>query len=384
MRKLYFAIYPSKEGSITEEWEQCLDGILGSVSSEHTVVKINVFADLPDFMTLLDFREKIMRSVSENFRDCCPAFNLTIHPPEKPWKIAVEVSAISGRSVKCISRRFREIPYVVIESDSSKEIWSAGISSYKFPDDTFMAATDAFNMMVDLLAAENMSLNNIVRQWNYIGNILSIEGGSQNYQVFNEVRKDFYSRFRESGNYPAATGVGMKSGNVILDFRALDLKDPSAIVPVNNPDQINAYEYGQDVLKESLITKGSVKHPPKFERALITRTSNVVHMHISGTASIIGQETVGRDNIEQQTLTTIRNIHKLTEIEHVNKLFHNESFSHVSFSLIRVYIKSMKDLKVVRQICNEHFPGIPALFIEADICRDDLLMEIEAEVELNQ
>jgi hypothetical protein len=44
----------------------------------------------------------------------------------------------------------------------------------------------------------------------------------------------------------------------------------------------------------------------------------------------------------------------------------------------------MKDLKVVRQICNEHFPGIPALFIEADICRDDLLMEIEAEVELNQ
>lgn len=384
MRKLYFAICPSKVGSMTEEWEQCLDKVLTSVSSEHTVIKLNVFADLPDFMALLYFREKIMRSVSENFRDCCPAFNLTIHPPEKPWKIAVEVTAITGRSAKCISRRSGEIPYVVIESDSSKEIWSAGISSYKFPDDTFMAATDAFNMTVDLLAAENMSLNNIVRQWNYIGNILSIEGGSQNYQVFNEVRNDFYSRFRKCRSYPAATGVGMKSGNVILDFCALDVMDPSAVVPVNNPDQINAYEYGQDVLRESLIKEGSVKHPPKFERALITRTSNAVHMHISGTASIIGQETVGRDNMEQQTLTTIRNIHKLTEIGHVKKLLHEESISSASFSLIRVYIKSMKDLKVVRQICNENFPGIPALYIEADICRDNLMMEIEAEVELYQ
>jgi len=384
MRKFYFVFYPSIQGSLTEEWEQCQKQIRTTVSSEYTAIKLNIFADLPDFNTLLSFREVIVNSVFENSGNNYPAVNITIHPPEKPWKTAVEVTALLNGSAEIRSKRYENTPYVVIESDTFKEVWSAGISSYKYPGDTYKAATDSFTMMVNILGIENMSLNNIVRQWNYIGNILSTEGGSQNYQIFNEVRNDFYSRYRNVKGYPAATGVGMKSGNVALDFCALDLKGSTGIVAVNNPDQINAYDYGQEVLKGFLVREHSVKHPPKFERALIIKTGKDLHLHISGTASIIGQETIGRDDIEQQTLVTIRNLHNLTEKGYINQLLHKTSISDQRYSLIRVYIKSQKDFKTVRQICDQYFPGIPALYVEADICRDDLLMEIEAEVELNQ
>jgi len=384
MRKFYFVFYPSIQGSLTEEWEQCQKQIRTTVSSEYTAIKLNIFADLPDFNTLLSFREVIVNSVFENSGNNYPAVNITIHPPEKPWKTAVEVTALLNGSAEIRSKRYENTPYVVIESDTFKEVWSAGVSSYKYPGDTYKAATDSFTMMVNILGIENMSLNNIVRQWNYIGNILSTEGGSQNYQIFNEVRNDFYSRYRNVKGYPAATGVGMKSGNVALDFCALDLKGSTGIVAVNNPDQINAYDYGQEVLKGFLVREHSVKHPPKFERALIIKTGKDLHLHISGTASIIGQETIGRDDIEQQTLVTIRNLHNLTEKGYINQLLHKTSISDQRYSLIRVYIKSQKDFKTVMQICDQYFPGIPALYVEADICRDDLLMEIEAEVELNQ
>jgi hypothetical protein len=384
MRKFYFVFCPSIQGSLTEEWEQCLKQIRTAVSSEYTAIKLNVFADLPDFSTFLLFREVIIQSVSENFGNIYPAINITIHPPEKPWKIAVELTALLNGSVEIISKSYDGVPYIVIESDAFKEVWSAGVSSYKYPGDTFKAANDSFAMMVNILAIENMTLNNIVRQWNYIGNILSTEGGSQNYQIFNEVRNDFYSRYRNVKGYPAATGVGMKSGNVALDFCALDLKGSPGIVAVNNPDQINAYDYGQEVLKGFLVREQSEKHPPKFERALIIKTGKDLHLHISGTASIIGQETIGRDDIEQQTLVTIRNLFNLTDKGYISSLLNNVSISDEKYSLIRVYIKSQKDFKIVREICDQHFRGIPALYIEADICRDDLLMEIEAEVELNQ
>ncbi len=75
--------------------------------------------------------------------------------------------------------------------------------------------------MNEILASEGMSMDDLVRQWNYIGNILETKNNCQNYQLFNEVRNDYYTRFRKVKSYPAATGVGMMHGGVILDFCAL-------------------------------------------------------------------------------------------------------------------------------------------------------------------
>jgi hypothetical protein len=151
--------------------------------------------------------------------------------------------------------------------------------------------------------------------------------------------------------YPAATGVGMKYGGVILDFCAVELSESLKIRAVENPNQINAYNYGQQVLMGLKDKDKATKHAPQFERALLVANNHDAYLHI-------------------------------TETERINKLISGPVISGEKYSLFRIYIKKQSDFRIVHQIFNDQFPRIPAIYVEADICRDDLLMEIEAEVEL--
>jgi len=383
MHKYYFVYYPKSEGSITEEWRQCSKQIENTILLKYAAVKLNVFTDLPDYDTLLALRGTILKSVQDLFGSACPALNISVHPPERPWKIGVETTCVSADSVKLTGKKYKDIPYLILESASSTELWAGGVSSYRHPDNTLYAAGEAFEMMIGILESEHFSLNHLVRQWNYIGNILAVRDGFQNYQIFNEVRNDYYSRYRTVKGFPAATGVGMKFGDVILDFCAIRSDDSFKITPIDNPDQVNAYDYGQQVLKGVSEKDRSVKHPPKFERALLIENRSRSYIHISGTAAIIGQETAGVNDIEKQTLITIGNIRNLIDTDRISKLLPGQSLLYGKFSMVRVYIKSQSDFNTVRQICKRNFQGVPAIYLEADICRDDLLMEIEAEVDLN-
>jgi enamine deaminase RidA (YjgF/YER057c/UK114 family) len=380
MPKSYFIYYPLTAGSVEEEWKQCLKQIEETRSTGFTLVKLNIFIDQPDFEAFLKTRLSVSKSVLDTFGGNCPALNISIHPPEKPFKVAVEAAFISSDSIKVTGKSFLSIPYIVLESENGKEIWAGGVSSYLFPDDIKKAAEKAFDLMVAILDEEQMSLNHLVRQWNYIGNILSMKKGYQNYQIFNEVRSDYYHRFRTIKGYPAATGVGMKHGGVILDFCAVQANPAIIIKPIDNPNQVNAYNYGQQVLK-GLTDKTKAKNPPQFERALLLANSKYSTLFISGTASIIGQETIGKEDVEEQTIVTIENIKKLTNTERIGQLMSSQLLYREKISLLRVYIKRQNDFSIAKQIIGSHFPQTPAIFIEADICRDDLLIEIEAEVE---
>ena len=380
MLKNYFAYLPSEQGSVENEWEQCLEQIVQNLSPGCKLLKINVFADLPGFSSLLEFRSKIRKSIIDSFGDQCPAFNITINPPEKPWKVSVEAVSVKSGSIEVSYKFFKSIPYIIINSPSVKELWAGGVSSFLYPDDTKKSAEEAFNLMVDLLAEEKMSLNDLVRQWNYIGDILNVQEGVQNYQIFNEVRNEYYHRCRNIPGYPAATAIGMKHGGVILDFCSLKSEGIVKTIPVNNPDQVNAYEYDQQVLKGIEGTGKMMKHPPQFERALLLTSVNSSILYISGTASILGQETIGHNDIKAQTIVTLKNINKLTDKERISQITGYGKLSSFDYISLRVYVKNQKDFPVVRSICKEYFPTVPTSFIEADICRDDLLVEIEAEL----
>jgi enamine deaminase RidA (YjgF/YER057c/UK114 family) len=382
MLKRYFIYLPSVPGSLDEEWEQCRKQIIETWSAGNRPLKLNIFVDQPDFETFLNTRKSISKSVFDTFGVNCPALNITIQPPEKPFKVAVEAAFIISNSVKVTGKSFHSIPYIVLESETGKEIWAGGVSSYLYPDDTKIAAENAFDLMGAILDGEQMSLNHLVRQWNYIGNILTIEEGFQNYQIFNEVRSDYYHRFRTIHGYPAATGVGIKHGGVILDFCAVKPEESVIIKPINNPNQVNAYNYGQQVLK-GFTDKGRSKNPPQFERALLLVNRQYSTLFISGTASIIGQETIGIENIEKQTVVTIENISKLADSKRIGQMTGNTYVDAGKLILLRVYIKNQEDFAKIKSICNKHFQGVPTLYIEADICRDNLLVEIEAEFLIN-
>jgi hypothetical protein len=383
MIKEYCIYQPSVQGSIEEEWTQCLDKIRIKQVEGNRPVKLNVFTAITERDQYLIVREKIISSVVETFRDLVPAISVTVHPPEKKWKVTVEALFVIHSTKDITTKFYNSIPYIVIETEWGKEVWGAGLGSGFFSADTREAAENAFDLAVALLQEEDMTLNNIIRQWNYIGNILTIREGLQNYQVFNEVRSEYYNRYRTVTGYPAATGIGQKSDSVIIDFCAVKPDESVRIRGLSNPNQVNAYEYGQQVLKGTKDSGKEKKQPPQFERALIMACKGTAVLYISGTASIKGQVTIGKDNANQQTLVTIENIRKLTDADRVCQGVPEGTRYSMKFGLLRVYIRHQEDFGIVRAICSEHFPSIPAVYIEADVCRNDLLTEIEAEVHLN-
>ena len=58
--------------------------------------------------------------------------------------------------------------------------------------------------------------------------------------------------------YPAATGIGMTAGGVVIDFLAA-VNDQ--VWPVKNPVQVDAYKYSNEVLANN-------KFSDKFKRLL--------------------------------------------------------------------------------------------------------------------
>ncbi|HRX12977.1 MAG TPA: hypothetical protein P5210_15045, partial [Draconibacterium sp.] len=196
----------------------------------------------------------------------------------------------------------------------------------------------------------------------------------QHYQEFNNARSAIYGTLFNEKGYPAATGIGMKCGGIIIEFLAVQSNNIKS-EPINNPSQIAAHTYSKNVLagEECLL-----KTTPKFERARYLELFGKKLIFISGTASIIGERTVGVGNPAEQTEITINNIKQLYSKEILNQLSTetlNPKYGHA-----RVYIKNRKDFPVIKRTFKSHFGKLPVVYIIADICRNDLLVEIEGKV----
>jgi len=120
--------------------------------------------------------------------------------------------------------------------------------------------------------------------------------------------------------------------------------------------------------------------PPQFERAKLIILNNAARLIISGTASIIGEETVGIGDVEEQTRVTIKNIQILSDPETLKDQCSEIKVIPQTYSYVRVYVKYKEDISKVRKICFEAYGNVPTTYVVADICRDNLLVEIETEL----
>ncbi len=372
----YYLIYlPEIEGSVESEWRQCLQKIKGEKRPGMRLAKLNVFINAQDYDHYISLNEYISNSLFESFGNQCPAFGITVHPPERPWSVVVEAGYMKQVSYDVETKMWNSIPYVVRSGGDKKELLAYGLGTGLFPDDTYSAGNEVFEQMKGILENEEMSFDNLVRQWNFIGNILSINNDVQNYQAFNELRNDKYSRYRKVRGYPAATGIGMKMDGVKVDFYAVKSTSQGTAIPIENPDQLNPYAYEQKVLKGNVLKGKKGKQPPQFERAVLSGNN----LFISGTASIIGQDTIGIGDVEKQTAVTLENIMKLYNSNKIPGKEGDMIKNAMELIILRVYVRYQDDFRKVKSVCEKYFPGATAVFIEADICRDDLLVEIEAE-----
>jgi enamine deaminase RidA (YjgF/YER057c/UK114 family) len=277
------------------------------------------------------------------------------------------------------------IHYTVVETRYCKELYAGGITA-KMPDRPFVEQVEkTYGLLKIILKKEALSFSDIVRQWNYVEQILSIhdENGNhiQNYQVLNDVRSAFYSEADFINGYPAATGIGMNAGGLVLEVYGVKPKEKVSIIPLKNPKQIDAYHYSDVVLVGDAIEKQHQKTTPKFERAKYISINDVSTIFISGTAAIQDEKTIGETNTGLQTKVTLENMASLISQQNLTGKGIVTSEKQFAYSFVRVYIKNKSDIGSVEVICKSYFGNIPIHYLIADVCRDNLLLEIEGVVE---
>jgi chorismate lyase / 3-hydroxybenzoate synthase len=266
-------------------------------------------------------------------------------------------SAESCRSGESAGIRFRvddKVLYGVIDVEEAAYRGS--------PLPLQQAAEDAYRRIFALLDRE--SFPHLWRAWNYLADINVERDGLERYRQFNIGRHDAFvvSGRLAQGNVPAACALGTTRGPLTIAFMA----GRTAPTPIENPRQVSAYNYPSHYGPRS----------PTFSRAAFAQVPGQELLFISGTASIVGHQTLHVGDVAGQTRETLANIAAL--LEAANGRTRTTPYTMTELSL-RAYIRHAGDYPSVQAIVEEQVGAdAPVVYVQADICRHDLLVEIEA------
>ena len=204
----------------------------------------------------------------------------------------------------------------------------------------------------------------LFRFWNYITDINTHSFGLERYHQFNLGRQDaFLAHGRDVvGNVPAACALCLAQGPLTIAFLA------GRVAPLNieNPRQTSAYQYPQQYGPRS----------PTFSRASLVRLGQDEVLFVSGTASVVGHATLHPADVVAQTRETMTNIEAV--LAEANRLAGQPGFDLASLCY-KVYVRHPADLAQIRAELAHWVGGaLKAVYLQADVCRQDLLLEIEA------
>lgn len=377
----YHIFSPDRPGTFGAQWEQCLlqyQTWLADNPSQKPFI-VSVFVDAVNASEFEEFENQIKG-------DCIVwevPFAVVSQSPEKPALVIIEAGFVDTRHFTVSYGQSQGIAFCKVSNAIYNEYWVAGVRGNAVPG-LVASAENAFRQLHSLLSDLKLSFNQIVRQWNSIEKIFdfhTIENKNrQNYQLFNEARHASYSKYRTVKGFPAATGIGCDWGTINVNCLLIPDAEGINIVSVGSPVQIDSYKYGQLVLKGDPDKNKTINQVPQFERAKLVCDSTSCRLFVSGTASIVGQETIGIGDVEKQTRVTLDNIRLLASEENLKSYFLDLQALPTKFACARVYVRYRDDIPKVRAICEAYFGQIPAVYVKADICRENLLVEIEAEM----
>ncbi len=237
----------------------------------------------------------------------------------------------------------------------------------------------AFRKMHEVLKRAGVDFSQVVRTWLYLGDIVGPEADTQRYKELNRARTDYYEGICFGAGhlppgingavYPASTGIGTDNHDILMSCIAIATdRDDLTIVPLENPLQTSAFDYSCHYGPKS----------PKFARALALASGQCATIFVSGTASITDSESRFLDDPGRQTHQTLDNIAALIS-EHNFDRHHMPGLGATldDLALVRVYIKRQEDYQAIRAVCEARLGELPTIYAVADVCRPELLVEIE-------
>lgn len=195
----------------------------------------------------------------------------------------------------------------------------------------------------------------LLRIWHYLPRINDGAGDREQYKRFCQGRARAFDRWlNASSRLPAGTAIGSRCGNT-LQIYFLSARIPGQ--QVENPRQVSAFEY----------PRRYGPRRPQFSRAMIWRQDNAARLLVSGTASIVGHETRHAGDVQGQLSETWRNLACLRDRSGAGRPL-----------ALRVYVRHTADYPVIRQFIDSHLDDdVAVIYLHADICRAELLVEIE-------
>jgi chorismate lyase/3-hydroxybenzoate synthase len=209
------------------------------------------------------------------------------------------------------------------------------------------------------------SFSHIFRFWNYIPGINKIENGVERYQSFCIGRHAAWSLQPDfEQTLPAASAVGTGVPGLLISFVA----GTNETYQLENPRQISAFHYPPAYSPRS----------PLFSRAvrMVSEGNDIHQLYVSGTASIVGHKTRHAGDIKAQAEETCKNIDAL--LGRFASIIGNADGGKISVDSLRVYLRDERQYEIVREILSsKQLTRDNVVYLKADICRADLLLEVE-------
>jgi chorismate lyase/3-hydroxybenzoate synthase len=262
-----------------------------------------------------------------------------------------------------------DLPVTLGESDgifyASNDDWLFGVLQVP-ADEPDRAACAAYLRLLTFIRTQEAG--RLVRLWNYFPGINREQGGLERYRRFCLGRHEAFAScgYPLDRDLPAASAVGSRQGELVIAFLA-GRGDCRAI---ENPLQLSAYRYPSDYGPRS----------PSFSRAMRVTAAGQDGLFISGTASIRGHRTVGQGDPLTQCRTTLENLATLVATVTPAPLNRLGDAAHW-----KIYLRDRALLDDVRAELDRALdPATPRLYVAGDICRLDLLLEIEGYIDLGK
>ncbi len=213
-------------------------------------------------------------------------------------------------------------------------------------------AQEAFDNLVAALALGGMELTDTVRTWLFLDRILEW------YGPFNTVRTELFQKHRLFDHLvPASTGVSGRnaagSAFQMMAWAVQPLSNEFTINEVSSPLQCPAPQYGSS-----------------FSRAVELNLPGLQRITVSGTASIEpGGKTVHLDDSKAQIELSMQVVEAILESRSM-------TFQHAT--RVSAYFKDIKDVPLFEAWRRRRgLENWPVICTQVDICRDDLLFELE-------
>ena len=200
----------------------------------------------------------------------------------------------------------------------------------------------------------------VLRIWNYFDGINQGVGDAERYKQFCIGRAAGLA-WPPGNGHPAASAIGRRDGDPRL--QVYWLAGRRAGVALENPRQIAAYRYPRQYGPQA----------PRFSRAMLTSGPTLM---VSGTASIVGHASCHRDDLRAQLRETFENLASLHQLALRTSVGLGADLG--AGTLLKIYLRDGRALPQLDALLAQHLPaGCRTLVLAADICRTELLIEID-------